>query len=64
MDLRQTAVRLQRAAIEKFGVKAKIKTGSPGDLTVFVDGKDVFGYKREGVMPEMEDLLGRIAAAR
>jgi hypothetical protein len=64
MDLRRAAVGLQKAVQERFGVKAKIKTGSRGDLTVFVDGKNIFGYKQEGNMPAVDVLLGRIAAAR
>lgn len=63
MDLRRAAVSLQKAAQERFGVKAKIKTGSRGDMTVFVDGKSIFGYKQEGSMPAVDDLLGRITAA-
>lgn len=55
---------LQKAAKEKFGVKPKIRTGKRGDLTVFVDGKSVFGYKAEGNMPATEVLLSRIAAAQ
>lgn len=53
-----------REAIEsKFGVTAKIKTGSPGDLTVLVDGKPVFGYKKEGQIPPVPEMLQRIQAA-
>lgn len=33
-------------------------------MTVFVDGKSVFGYKAEGQMPETSALLMRIEAAR
>ncbi|HEY6253420.1 MAG TPA: Rdx family protein [Candidatus Angelobacter sp.] len=55
---------LQKAAEQKFGIKPKIKTGKTGDLTVWVDGKSVFGYKAEGQMPETASLLGRIEAAK
>lgn len=55
---------LQKAAEKKFGIKPKIKTGKRGDLTVFVNGKIVFGYKDEGNMPTTESLLGRIEAAQ
>ena len=54
---------LQKAAEEKFGIKPKIKTGKRGDLTLLVDGKSVFGYKAEGKMPPVPDLLRRIAEA-
>jgi hypothetical protein len=64
MDLRRTAVSLRKAAEEKFGVTAKIKTGSPGDLTVLVDGKQVFGFKQEGSMLPIPDLLQRIQTAQ
>jgi predicted Rdx family selenoprotein len=57
-------VSLQKAAEQKFGIKPKIKTGKNGDMTVFVDGKSVFGYKAEGQMPEINALLMRIEAAR
>lgn len=63
MDLRRTAVSLRKAAETRFGVTAKIKTGSRGDLTVFVDGKPVFGYKKEGKMPPIPELLERIQSA-
>jgi len=56
-------VSLQKAAEEKFGIKPKIKTGKRGDLTLLVDGKSVFGYKAEGKMPPVPDLLRRIAEA-
>lgn len=55
---------LQKAAEQKFGIKPKIKTGKNGDMSVFVDGKSVFGYKAEGQMPETSALLTRIEAAR
>lgn len=55
---------LQKAAQEKFGIKPKIRTGKRGDLTVLVDGKQVFGYVAEGNMPETSILLGRIEAAK
>ena len=64
MDLRRTAVSLRKAAEEKFGVTAKIKTGSHGDLSVLVNGKQVFGYKQEGSMPPIPDLLQRIQTAQ
>jgi predicted Rdx family selenoprotein len=64
MDLRRAAVGLQKAAEHKFGTKPKIKTGSPGDMTVFVDGKNIFGYKKEGGLPGVDELLRRIAASK
>jgi hypothetical protein len=48
MDLRRAAVGLQKAAQAKFGIKPRIKSGSPGELTVSVNGKEVYGYRREG----------------
>ena len=62
MDLRGAAVGLRDAIQQKFGVKAKIKTGFPGDLTVKVNGQNVFGYKKEGNLPATDELLRRIAA--
>jgi len=64
MDLRRTAVSLRKAAEERFGVTAKIKTGSRGDLSVLVNGKQVFGYKQEGSIPPIPDLLERIKTAQ
>ncbi|HET9181030.1 MAG TPA: hypothetical protein VFP59_02765 [Candidatus Angelobacter sp.] len=64
MDLRRTAVSLREAAEKEFGVTAKIKTGSRGDLSVLVDGKPVFGYKQEGSIPSIPELLERIAASQ
>lgn len=64
MDLRRTAVSLRKAAEERFGVTAKIKTGSRGDLSVLVNGKQVFGYKQEGSIPPIPDLLERIQTAQ
>jgi predicted Rdx family selenoprotein len=64
MDLRGAAVGLRDAIQQKFGVKAKIKTGSPGDFTVKVNGQNVFGYKKEGNLPATDELLRRIAAAQ
>src|SRR5215469_14302760 len=64
MDLRHAAVSLQQAAQEKFGVKAKIKTGRSGDMSVSVDGQNVFAYKAEGSMPKIEELLRRRATAQ
>jgi hypothetical protein len=64
LDLRHAAVSLQKAAQEKFGIKPKIKTGKRGDLTIFVNGRSVFGYKAEGSMPETPVLLSRIEAAK
>lgn len=55
---------LQKAAEQKFGIKPKIRTGKRGDLTVLVDGKNIFGYKAEGNMPATDVLLGRIVAAQ
>ena len=55
---------LQKAAEEKFGIKAKIKTGSPGSLIVRVDDVAVFDQKKEGAFPGNDELLRRIAAAR
>ena len=63
MDLRRAAVGLQKAAEQKFGTKPKIKTGIPGDMTVFVNGKNIFGYKKEGGLPAVDELLSRIASA-
>jgi predicted Rdx family selenoprotein len=63
MDLRRAAVGLQKAAQSKFGVKPNIKTGSPGDMTVSVNGKEVYGYKREGGLAT-DELLRRIEAVR
>ena len=60
MDLRRTAVSLRKAAEEKFGITARVKTGNRGDLTVLVNGKQVFGYKQEGSMPGIPELLQRI----
>lgn len=64
MNLRRQAVSLREAAEKKFGITARIKTGSRGDLTVLVDGRPVFGYKREGKMPSTAELLQRIASAQ
>ena len=63
MDKRQAAVRLQQAVQEKFGVKAKIKTGGPGSMTVFVNGKTIFDVKTSGIIPETAELLRRMEAA-
>lgn len=54
---------LRKAAENKLGVTARIKTGGRGDLTVLVDGKPVFGYKKEGRMPPIPELLERIQGA-
>jgi hypothetical protein len=64
MDLRRAAVNLRKAVENRFGVTAKIKTGSRGDLAVFVNGKSVFGYKTEGKIPPVPELLDRIQAAQ
>ena len=53
---------LQKAVETKFGIKPKIKTGKPGDLTLTVNGNTVFAYRAEGKMPEIEELLRRIPA--
>ncbi len=63
MDLRRAAVSLREAAEQKLGVRAKIKTGRSGDMTVLVNGNPVFAYKKEGRMLPTEQLLERIAAA-
>lgn len=63
MDLRRAAVGLRVAAERELGVRAKIKTGSRGDMVVLVDGRNVFSYKKEGDMPETGELLRRITAA-
>jgi predicted Rdx family selenoprotein len=57
-------VSLRKAAEDKFGVTARIKTGTPGDLTVLVNGKQIFGYKQEGSMPAVPELLQRIQTAQ
>jgi hypothetical protein len=64
MELRRQAVSLRKAAEDKFGVTAKIKTGSRGDLSVLVNGKPVFGYKKEGTIPPISELLARIQAVQ
>ncbi|HET7873343.1 MAG TPA: hypothetical protein VFL42_12570 [Terriglobales bacterium] len=64
MDLRRAAVSLREAAERELGVRAKIKTGRSGDMTILVDGKAVFNYKEEGRMPALSDLLRRLAALR
>ena len=61
MDLRRAAVSLQKAVAEKFGVKPRIRTGSPGDLTLLVNGANVFHYKKEGSLPGMDVLLQRMS---
>lgn len=33
-------------------------------MTVLVNGKDVFGYKREGALPATDELLRRIESAQ
>lgn len=54
---------LQQAVQQRFGVRASIKTGKPGDMSVLVDGKSVFGYKQEGGrMPAIDELLRRVEA--
>jgi predicted Rdx family selenoprotein len=63
MDLRRAAVGLQKAVAEKFGIKPKIRTGASGDLTVLVNGANVFNYKKEGGLPGTDVLLQRIADA-
>ena len=63
MDLRRAAVGLQKAAQAKFGIKPSIKTGSPGDMVVSVNGKEVYGYKREG-NKATDELLRRIEAVQ
>jgi predicted Rdx family selenoprotein len=64
MNLRKQAVSLRKAAEDKFGVTARIKTGSRGDLTVLVNGKPIFGYKKEGAIPPIPELLARIQAVQ
>jgi predicted Rdx family selenoprotein len=32
-------------------------------MTVFVNGKNIFGYKKEGGLPAVDELLSRIASA-
>jgi hypothetical protein len=64
MDLRRAAVSLRKDIENRFGVRASIKTGSRGDLTLLVNGKPVFGYKKEGKIPPMPELLDRIQAAQ
>jgi predicted Rdx family selenoprotein len=54
-------VGLQRAVGEKFGVKSRIRTGASGDMTVLVNGQNIFNYKKEGSLPDMDELLRRIA---
>ena len=55
---------LQQAAEKKFGTKPKIRTGSFGEMNILVNGKNVFHYKKEGKMPEISELLGRIEAVK
>jgi hypothetical protein len=57
-------VNLRKAVENRFGVTAKIRTGRSGDLSVWVDGKPVFGYREEGRMPPIPDLLDRIKTAQ
>ncbi len=64
MNLRRAAVSLRDAAERELGVRAKIKTGSFGEMTVSVDGRNVFSHKKEGGMPGTDELLRRIAAGR
>lgn len=63
MDLRRAAVSLRDAAERELGVRAKIKTGSVGEISVRVDGRKIFSSKKED-LPEIGELLRRIAAAR
>ena len=62
--MRRAAVSLRKAVEDKLGVDAKIKTGSPGDFIVLVNGRPVFDHKKEGGVPETKLLLDRIEAAR
>jgi hypothetical protein len=64
MDLRRQAVSLRKAAETRFGVTPKIRTGARGDMTVLVDGRPVFAYKKEGKIPPVSELLERIQAAQ
>ncbi|HEX7287941.1 MAG TPA: Rdx family protein [Candidatus Angelobacter sp.] len=64
MNLRRAAVSLREAAERELGVRAKIKTGSNGEMSVLVDGTSIFSYKKEGGMPETSELLRRITAAQ
>jgi len=61
MDLRRAAVGLQKAVAEKLGIKPRIRTGASGDMTVLVNGANVFNYRKEGSIPGTEALLQRIA---
>jgi predicted Rdx family selenoprotein len=63
MDLRRAAVGLQKAVAEKLGIKPRIRTGASGDMTVLVNGANVFNYKKEGGLPAMDVLVQRIADA-
>ena len=62
MDLRRAAVSLRDAAERELGVRAKIKTGKR-EISATVDGKRIFSGRKEE-MPEIGELLRRIAAAR
>jgi predicted Rdx family selenoprotein len=64
MNLRRAAVSLREAAERELGVRAKIKTGSNGEMSVFVDGASIFSYKKEGGLPETSELLRRIIAVQ
>ena len=55
---------LQKAVREKFGIKPRIRTGASGDLTVLVNGANIFNYKKEGSMPAPDEVLRRIAACQ
>ena len=55
---------MRAAAEREFGVRAKIKIGGRGEMTVLVNGRNVFSYQTEGSMPETGELLCRVAAAR
>ena len=52
---------LQKAVAEKLGIKPRIRTGASGDMTVLVNGTNVFNYKKEGSMPGTDVLLQRVA---
>jgi predicted Rdx family selenoprotein len=61
--LRRAAVGLRKAAEQKLGIKPAIKTGGRGELTVWVDGRNVFDHKKDGPWPGADELLRRITAA-
>jgi selT/selW/selH-like putative selenoprotein len=56
------AVRLKNELERELSVPIRVRTGGPGALDVYVDGKQIYSKKGTGRLPTADELIKLIRA--